>query len=83
MHPLYAQVDRDACIACGLCQMLAPELFDYDANGIASYTPDQNTGSIPLTPAQAILFKKAFSRCPTGAIQHSNRPFEPKEKPRR
>ncbi|KRL43968.1 hypothetical protein FD01_GL001422 [Lacticaseibacillus manihotivorans DSM 13343 = JCM 12514] len=63
--------------------MLAPELFDYDANGIASYTPDQNTGSISLTPAQAILFKKAFSRCPTGAIQHSDQPFEPKEKPRR
>lgn len=82
MHPLYAQVDRDACIACGLCQMLAPELFDYDENGIASYIPDQNTGSKPLTPAQAILFKKAFSRCPTGAIQHAEHPFAT-EKPRR
>lgn len=72
---LYARVNQDACIACGLCQMLAPQLFDYNVDGIASYTPDHNTGTLPLSDAQAATFKIAFSRCPTGAIEHNNEPF--------
>ena len=73
--PLYAKVDREACIACGLCQMLAPELFDYDHNGIASFTPDGNTGTLPLDEVATIDFKLAYTRCPTGAIKRSDHPF--------
>lgn len=72
---VYAHVNQDACIACGLCQTLAPELFDYDANGIARYVPDANRGDQPLTPQQLIAFKRAFKRCPTGAIERSGKPF--------
>ncbi|WP_179395365.1 ferredoxin [Lacticaseibacillus absianus] len=74
--PLYAKVDRAACIACGRCQMLAPELFTYDTEGIASVTLDANTGTQPLTPAQAIDFKLAYTRCPTGAIERRETPFD-------
>ncbi|WP_125703284.1 ferredoxin [Lacticaseibacillus daqingensis] len=77
--PLYAKVDREACIACGLCQMLAPTLFDYDADGLASYTPDHNTGTTPLTGAQAIVFRRAYTRCPTGAIHRQAAPFSSDE----
>ena len=55
--------------------MLAPKLFDYDTNGIASYTPDHNTGTKPLDEAAAADFKIAFQRCPTGAIEHRPTPF--------
>ncbi|WP_461213232.1 ferredoxin [Lacticaseibacillus sp. GG6-2] len=72
---LYAHVNQDACIACGLCQMLAPKLFNYNVDGIASYTPDHNTGTLPLDDQATAAFKIAFSRCPTGAIEHSNEPF--------
>ncbi|WP_338216077.1 ferredoxin [Lacticaseibacillus salsurivasis] len=75
MKPVYAHVDRAACIACGLCQMLAPKLFEYDQEGIASYCPDGNTGTLPLTGEQLIDFKLAYRRCPTGAIQRSEQPF--------
>lgn len=63
MKPVYAHVDRAACIACGLCQMLAPKLFDYDSEGIASYHPDGNTGTKPVDPADLIDLKIAFRRC--------------------
>lgn len=75
MMPLYAHVNQEACIACGLCQMLAPDLFHYNSEGIASYTPDHNTGSQPLNPTQAEAFTVAFKRCPTGAIEHRDAPF--------
>jgi ferredoxin len=55
--------------------MLAPDLFDYDANGIASYSPDHNTGSQPLSTQATAAFKQAYQRCPTGAIQRRDRPF--------
>ena len=76
---LYAKVNRPECIACGLCQMLAPKLFEYDQDGIASYTPDQNTGTEPLSPANLIDFKLAYTRCPTGAIKRSDKPFAPED----
>ncbi|WP_057893621.1 ferredoxin [Lacticaseibacillus brantae] len=75
---LYTKVDQEACIACGLCQMLAPELFTYDEAGIASFKPDQNTGSLPLDDYAKIDFKLAYTRCPTGAIKRSDKPFPQK-----
>ncbi|MFD1428852.1 ferredoxin [Lacticaseibacillus mingshuiensis] len=75
MTIVYAKVDREMCIACGLCQMLAPTLFSYDADGIASYQPDSNTGSVPLDAAQQVAFKIAYRRCPTHAITRSDQPF--------
>lgn len=76
MSPLlYAKVDREACIACGLCQMLAPDLFKYDKDGIASLSLDDNRGTTPLDDLATINFKIAYKRCPTGAIKRSDKPF--------
>ena len=62
---LYGRVERPECIACGLCQMLAPALFDYDQAGIAYYKPDRNTGTEPLNDQATIDFRLAYQRCPT------------------
>ena len=62
---LYGRVERPECIACGLCQMLAPALFDYDEAGIAYYKPDRNTGTKPLDDHAKIDFRLAYQRCPT------------------
>lgn len=60
---LYGRVERPECIACGLCQMLAPALFDYDQAGIAYYKPDRNTGTEPLNDQATIDFRLAYQRC--------------------
>ena len=72
---LYGRVDRPECIACGLCQMLAPDLFDYDQAGIAYYKPDRNTGTKALDDQAKIHFRLAYKRCPTHAIKRSDHPF--------
>lgn len=76
MKNTFAKVLQERCIACGLCQLKAPELFDYDHAGIASYRPDKNTGQKPITdPKDLIAFKLAYTACPTGAIVRSDHPF--------
>ena len=72
---LYGRVERPEYIACGLCQMLAPALFDYDQAGIAYYKPDRNTGTEPLNDQATIDFRLAYQRCPTHAIKRSDQPF--------
>lgn len=74
--PLYAKVRCEECIACGICQLKAPRLFDYDDEGIALMTQDGNTGTTPLDPADIPAFKDAYISCPTGAIKRSSHPFD-------
>lgn len=55
-------VDRDACIGCGLCEGICPEIFKMEADGIASASKDE----IP-----EILVKSAndaCEQCPVEAI---------------
>lgn len=74
MH--YTKIDRESCIACGLCQLIAPKLYEYDENGIAYTTKDNNAGITPVLEDELESFKKAYTSCPTGAIKRSNSPFE-------
>lgn len=71
----YTKIDREACIACGLCQIYAPDLYEYDDNGIAFTKKDQNKGTTPVSPEEMNDFRKAYTSCPTGAILRSNHPF--------
>lgn len=72
---IYATVACAECIACGICQIKAPTLFDYDEEGIARMLHDENTGKIPLTTEQLKDFLAAYRQCPTGAIKRSSFPF--------
>ncbi|MEH7419228.1 ferredoxin, partial [Neobacillus drentensis] len=38
----YTIVDRETCIACGACFVTAPEVFDYNDNGISFVFLDKN-----------------------------------------
>lgn len=71
----YTKIDRESCIACGLCQLIAPELYEYDENGIAYTVKDNNAGIVPVGNKDLESFKKAYTSCPTGAILRSNTPF--------
>lgn len=73
---LYSQVIPERCIACGLCQLKAPDLFDYDQEGIAFFKPDHNQGTTPIEDhKERIAFKTAYTACPTGAIVRQSTPF--------
>lgn len=74
-HSIYGKVDCESCIACGICQLKASKLFEYDHDGIAFIKHDNNTGSIPLPEHEIEAFKEAYTHCPTGAIKRKNSPF--------
>ena len=39
----YTIVDKETCIACGACGAAAPDIFDYDDEGLAENIIDENT----------------------------------------
>lgn len=56
----------EKCIACGLCHLHAPEIFDYYDNGIVKFQDsDQLIADWPDTPAA----RQAVKNCPTGALK--------------
>lgn len=72
---MYTKVNRIECIACGLCQLKAPEIFDYDAEGIAFSKLDANHGQVAIPTEAMAHFKAACQNCPTGAIKRQTQPF--------
>lgn len=72
---MFIKVESETCIACGLCQLKAPDLFHYDENGVAYL----NTEKIKTDTAVPVAFitqaKQAIVACPVGAIKHSEHPF--------
>lgn len=57
-----ANVNKDDCIACGLCEDICPEVFKMDDEGIAVVIVDS-------VPAEAeASAKEAEESCPTDAI---------------
>lgn len=75
----YTKIDKEKCIACGLCQLYAPTLYEYDQNGIAYTVKDDNKGLVPVEEKEINDFRKAYTSCPTGAILRSTTPFESEE----
>ena len=75
LQPIYGKVDCESCIACGICQLKASNLFEYDADGIAFIKQDNNTGILPIPEQEIETFKEAYTHCPTGAIKRKNSPF--------
>lgn len=72
----YTKIDKEKCIACGLCQLYAPALYEYDQNGIAYTVKDDNKGLVPIQQKEMDEFRKAYTNCPTGAILRSEIPFK-------
>lgn len=56
-------VDQDLCIACGACIDIAPELFDYNDEGLAHAIVDM------VPEDQEDLAQEAVDSCPTEAIK--------------
>ena len=57
------EVNKDACIGCGACVAVCPEVFEINDEGLATTIKDEN-----LTEEEIENATDAMEGCPTGAI---------------
>ncbi|MBU5672147.1 ferredoxin [Paenibacillus brevis] len=74
---LYTWVNKDTCIACGACGSTAPELYDYDDEGLAEviFEDDGNQGLTPIPKDLHEDMYDARDGCPTDSICVQESPF--------
>jgi ferredoxin len=71
----YLMVDKSTCISCGACAAAAPDLFDYDDDGLAFSLLDDNKGDQPVPDDLLDDLADAYEGCPTESIRISDKPF--------
>ncbi|MYL71241.1 ferredoxin [Halobacillus litoralis] len=71
----YTIVDKETCIACGACGAAAPDLYDYDDEGIAYVVLDDNEGTDEVPELYEEDMEDAWEGCPTDSIKISSLPF--------
>ncbi|HEY9577060.1 MAG TPA: ferredoxin [Pseudobacillus sp.] len=71
----YTMVDQETCIACGACGATAPELFDYDFEGLAFAILDNNEGATEVPEELEEDLEDALDGCPTDSIKVAEQPF--------
>lgn len=65
---MQCKIVPEECIACGLCQLIAPAVFDYNDEGIVHFR-DEPTASHQFIPAkEAAAVKEAAKECPAHVI---------------
>lgn len=64
---MLCQIIPEKCIACGLCQIKAPDIFDYYDNGIVKFVDSKDLEKEVLEPIPNDLMN-AYQACPTRAI---------------
>jgi ferredoxin len=77
----YTHVNKDTCIACGACGGTAPDIFDYDDEGLAENVlpGDENRGIVEVPAELHDDLDEAEHGCPTASILVSGTPFESNE----
>ena len=65
---MLTKIIPENCIACGLCQLKAPDIFDYTADGIVIFKDEERLleKKIPVALEEQCL--AAYKKCPTRAI---------------
>ncbi|MFT8362388.1 MAG: ferredoxin [Sporolactobacillus sp.] len=71
----YTHIDQETCIACGACSASAPDLYDYNDEGIAFSLLDDNQGVTEVPDELLEDMMDAFDGCPTESVQISDQPF--------
>lgn len=74
----FTTVDKETCIACGACGASAPDIFDYDDDGLAEniYEGDNNRGVVEIPEELYDDLEDAVDGCPTDSILVKDEPFE-------
>lgn len=68
-------VDKDTCIACGACGAAAPDIYDYDDEGLAYVVLDDNQGTEEVPELYEEDMEDALEGCPTDSIKIAENPF--------
>ncbi|OIJ14853.1 ferredoxin [Anaerobacillus alkalilacustris] len=71
----YTIVDKDTCIACGACGAAAPDIYDFDDDGIAFVILDDNQGTAEVPEDLYDDMTDGQEGCPTDSIKISDEPF--------
>lgn len=73
----FTYVDKDTCIACGACGATAPDIYDYDDEGLAEviYAGDGNHGTTEIPENLYDDLQDAADGCPTDSIKVADSPF--------
>lgn len=71
----YTIVDKETCIACSACGAMAPDVFDYDDEGLSFVLLDQNQGTVEIPDILVEDVVDALEGCPTESIKLSDEPF--------
>ncbi|MFA1820679.1 ferredoxin [Virgibacillus oceani] len=69
-------VDQETCIACGACGAAAPNIFNYDDEGIAIVMLDNNMGNTKIPHKWKDDMHDAYQGCPTDSIKMADSPFD-------
>ncbi|WP_217585406.1 ferredoxin [Lentibacillus saliphilus] len=72
----YTIIDQETCIACGACGMAAPDIYDYDDEGIAFVSLDRNTGTEAVPKHFEDDVRDAWEECPTQSVKIASQSFE-------
>ncbi|NMI02680.1 ferredoxin [Paenibacillus sp. SZ31] len=73
----YTWVEKDTCIACGACGATAPDIYDYDDEGLAEviFDGDSNHGVKAIPDDLFDDMQDACDGCPTDSIKVADEPF--------
>ncbi|MCJ8010384.1 ferredoxin [Paenibacillus sp. KQZ6P-2] len=73
----YCWVDKDTCISCGACGATAPDVFDYDDEGMAEvvFNGDANQGVTEIPEELFDDLQDSVDGCPTDSIHVADCPF--------
>jgi ferredoxin len=63
----------ERCIACGLCQIYAPAVFDYNDDGIVLFKTEPEALKQFVTSEQIENVLKSYRKCPVRAIEISEK----------
>ena len=62
------RIIREDCIACGNCNAICPDIYDYDEDGIAYCVIDDNTMVEEVPEKYRSFVLEAKDNCPTEAV---------------
>lgn len=73
----FTWVEKDTCIACGACGATAPDIYDYDDEGLAEviFDGDNNRGITEIPEDLYDDLQDASDGCPTDSIKIADTPF--------
>lgn len=71
----FTMIEKDTCIACGVCSAAAPDVFDHDEEGLAFSLLDDNQGITEVPEDLIDDVTDAIEGCPTDSVKLSDSPF--------